>query len=710
MVAALIAALFTVIIAIAALLVFFRMRARGSSKHASRPAPVSSIGGSSSPFVVKGGNAAKTQHQASGVSLQERLKSRFLAIGVLAAAIFGSLAAKLWSMQVLSSDQYLQEAQENLLTTIKTPAARGRIFDAEGFQLVGNETVPTILADVGVSEDRAVMQRLSALLGVPYNVVRARIKDTSGGAQALREVADGVPMRSIAFISEHPEAFPGVTVQDRTHRIYPYGALASQVLGYTGTASSDDLDNVPDGLDYQSGDEVGKSGIEHAYEKVLFGAHGERVVVADVDGLVREVRSETDPTQGNDVHLTLSARVQKVAEDALAAMIAPDGAIGTGKGVAGACVAMEVDTGDIVAMANFPTFTPESFVGGISQEAWDRFNAESSHYPLMNRCIAGTYPAASTFKAFTGLAGLHYGFADSTRTWDCSGEWTGFGEEYPQHCWDLDGHGEITFRTGVVVSCDIVFYNIAKDFYDARDSIGIDAMQDYIRNFGLGRKTGIELSGEAEGVIPTPEWKAEAFKDAPENAQWLPGDMSNMVIGQGDVLVTPIQIAVGYAGVATGKLPTPNLLKQVCNSAGDVVVTHTPSSSAVPEVTEEQLSVMRDALHGVSEGDSTVHSIISEYGYECGCKTGTGEAFSRADNYAWFVLYAPYDDPKYVVSCLIEEGGGGAQAAAPVAAEVMDACLKYGEGALDTDVTATVPILDYVERQTDSSNSSGRQD
>ncbi len=709
MTAALIAAIVTVIVAIAALLVFFRLRAGGFTSRTSRPAPPSSIGGTASPFVAKKADA-KARHQASGVSLQEQLKSRFLAIGVLAAAIFGSLAAKLWSMQVLNSEQYSQEAQANLLTTIKTPAARGRIFDAEGYQLVGNKTVPTVLADVGVSEDRAVMQRLSVLLGVPYNVVRARIKDTSGGVQALREVADDVTMRHIAYISEHPDAFPGVTVQDRTHRVYPYGALASQVLGYTGAASSDDLENVPEGLDYQSGDEVGKSGIEHAYEKVLFGAHGERVVVADVDGLVREVRSETDPTQGNDVHLTISARVQKVAEDALAAMIAPNGAVGTGKGVAGACVAMEVDTGDIVAMANFPTFTPESFVGGITQEAWDRFNAETSHYPLMNRCIAGTYPAASTFKAFTGLAGLHYGFADSTRTWNCSGEWTGFGEEFPQHCWDLDGHGDIDFRTGIVVSCDIVFYNIAKDFYDARNTIGMDAMQDYIRNFGLGRKTGIELSGEAEGVIPTPEWKAEAFKDAPENAQWLPGDMSNMVIGQGDVLVTPLQIAVGYAGVATGSLPVPNLLKQVCNSAGDVVVTHTPETSKVPEVTEDQLAVMRDALHGVSEGDSTVRSIISEYGYECGCKTGTGEAFSRADNYAWFVVYAPFDAPKYVVSCLIEEGGGGAQAAAPVAAKVMDACLKYGEGTLDTEVSATVPILDYVERESADSGSNGRQD
>ena len=707
MVAAIIAAVVTVIVVAALLFFFFRSRSNGA-KVSPVPSNISTIGGGAAPFQTRQPQQSATGQHADSASLQERLKSRFVAMGVLVAAVFGSLTAKLWSMQVLSSDQYAQEAKSNLLTTIKTSAARGRIFDSEGFQLVGNDTVPAVMADVEVSNDRTVMMRLSALLGIPYNVIRERVKDSSGGAQALREVASDVSVRNIAYISEHPEAFSGVTIQDRTHRVYPYGSLASQVIGYTGAASSSDLENAPEGLDYQSGDEVGKAGIEQAYENVLFGAHGERVVVADVDGLVREVRSETAPTQGNDVHLTLSARVQKVAEDALASMIAPHGAIGTGKGVAGACVAMEIDTGNIIAMANFPTYTPSSFVGGITQDAWDSFNDESSYYPLVNRCIAGTYPAASTFKAFTGMAGLHYGFADATRTWDCSGEWTGFGEKYPQHCWDLDGHGIIDFRTGIVVSCDIVFYSIAKDFYDARDRIGIDAMQDYIKNFGFGKPTGIELSGEASGVIPTPEWKAETFKDVPESAQWLPGDMSNMVIGQGDVLVTPIQIAVGYAGIASGRLPKPNLLKEVCNSAGDVVLTHSPEVRAVPDVTESQLAIVRDALHGVSQGDKTVRTCVEKYGFDCACKTGTGEAFSRADNYAWFVLYAPYDKPKYVVSCLIEEGGGGAQAAAPVACATMDACLKQGEGKLDVDPGVMAPILNSVEHA--SSESTGRQD
>ena len=673
---------------------------------------INTIGDTSSPFQARDYTGVSASQSQDGPSVTDHLSSRFAAVGVLAAFVFGSLTAKLWSLQILSGDDYREESQRNLLTTIKTPAPRGRIYDAEGIELVSNKLVPTILADVDVAKDRNVMVRLSTLLGVPYSVIRQRVLDASGGAQAQRVVANHSTMREIAFISEHPDAFPGITIQERSHRVYPYGALAAHVLGYTGTASENDLANTPEGLDYQSGDEVGKSGVEEAYESMLAGAHGERVVVADVDGKVREVRSESAPTQGNDLYLTISARVQREAEEALKKMIAPEGAIGTGRGVAGACVALEIETGDVIAMANFPTFTPESFIGGISQDDWDKYTSEKSQNPLMNRCISGTYPAASTFKAFTGMAGLHFGFADSERVWDCTGSWDGFGDKYVQHCWELAGHGPTTFRQGIVVSCDIVFYSIAKDFYDARKDLGDVAMQDYIREFGIGRKTGIELSGEATGNVPTPEWKKEAFADAPEQAQWLPGDMTNMVIGQGDVLVTPIQIAVGYAGVATGRLPVPNLLKEIRNSAGDVVVTHEPEFATPPDVDQDDMEIMRDALRGVAEEDGAVPEILQRYNYTCGCKTGTGEAFSRNDNYAWFVLFAPYEDPRYVVSCLIEEGGAGVEAAAPVAARVMDACIKYGDGKLKTKVTPVVPIIEAINRPANPGGGSvgGRQE
>ena len=347
-----------------------------------------------------------------------------------------------------------------------------------------------------------------------------------------------------------------------------------------GTASEDDLKNAAEGRDIQSGDAVGKSGIEQTYDSLLAGDHGQRVLVTNAAGVVQQVVGETAPSKGNDVYLTIDAKVQHVADRVL------QDAVRHGTGTAASCVVMDVNTGGIVALSNYPTYAPEHFIGGISQDMWDAYQTEESHYPLMNRVIAGTYPAASCFKAFTSLAGLTYGFADTSRVWDCQGTWTGFGDSFPQKCWQKSGHGLLGLREGIVVSCDVVFYEIAKSFYDARASIGDEAMQDFVKEFGYSAATKIDLSGEAEGRIPTPAWKKEYFKDVPEEAQWLPGDMSNMVIGQGYVLVTPIQVVRAYGAVATGKLLRPHLLKEARNSLGDTVLSYDTVEDTAPQVTE----------------------------------------------------------------------------------------------------------------------------
>lgn len=611
----------------------------------------------------------------------ETLRNRFVAVGVIAAGVFGALLVKLFGLQVIDSSRYSQEAEENLYTTVSTPAPRGVIYDASGVALVDNRQVQTVLADAEVAENPDVLLRLSSLLGVPYEVVRSRVLDSSSGAQSQRVVASDVKLRDIAYISEHRDAFPGVTTQIRTTRTYPYGAMAAHVLGYTGTASEDDLKNAAEGRDIESGDAVGKSGVEQTYDSLLAGDHGERVLVTDASGVVQQVVGETDPSKGNDVYLTINAQVQHVADTVLA------DAVRHGTGTAASCVVMDVETGGVVAMANYPTYEPERFIGGISQDVWDAYQTEDSHYPLMNRAIAGTYPAASCFKAFTGLAGLTYGFADSARTWNCEGTWTGFGEEYPQSCWDHSGHGTIGFRTGIIESCDVVFYEIAKDFYDARGSIGTDAMQDFVKEFGYAASTQIDLAGEAEGRIPTPEWKEEYYKDVPEEAQWLPGDMSNMVIGQGYVLVTPIQVVRAYAAVATGRLLRPHLLKEVRNSLGDVVLTFDTTEDAKPDVTEESLSVVRDALHGVTTENATVAADFGSLSFSAAAKTGTAEVAGKQDM-AWFCCYAPYDNPRFALALCVEEGGSGGSTAGPLAAEIMDAAIKADSGELSEKLDA----------------------
>ncbi len=666
------------------LAVVFRVRANSAQSRARermRVRSVTSVGIAAETPKVSQGSAPNIASSVGGPAAASGLRSRFVAVGVLIGGVFAALTAKLFGLQVIDAASYSEEADANLYTTVSTPAPRGIIYDRNGIALVSNRQVQTVLADADVVKDHDVLLRLSSLLGIPYEVVHARISDSTSGAQSQRVVASDVKLRDIAFISEHRDAFPGITTQIRTTRSYPYGALAAHLLGYTGTASQDDLANAAEGRDIQSGDAVGKSGIEQTYDSLLAGDHGQRVLVTNASGVVQQVVGETDPTKGNDVYLTIDAKVQHVADRLLA------DAVQNGTGTAASCVCIDVKTGGIVAMASYPTYEPEHFIGGISQDAWDSYQTEESHYPLMNRTIAGTYPAASCFKAFTGLAGLTYGFADSSKTWDCQGTWTGFGTEYAQKCWQKSGHGWLGLRQGIVVSCDVVFYEIAKSFYDARASIGEEAMQDFIKEFGYSAATKVDLAGESEGRIPTPAWKKEYFKDVPEEAQWLPGDYSNMVIGQGYVLVTPIQVARAYAAVATGKLLRPHLLKEARNSLGDTVLSFDTVEDAKPDVTEANFKIIRDALHGVSTENSSISSALSGYSWSSASKTGTAEVAGKEDM-AWFSMYAPYEDPQFALTVCVEEGGSGGTVGAPVAIQVMDAAIQSAAGGFEEEMTA----------------------
>lgn len=626
-------------------------------------------------------SATKVQRpQSSTGAPSDMLRGRFLAMGVLAAAVFGSLTAKLWSMQVLQSSQYATKADENLYTTVYTPAPRGIIYDASGIPLVRNKTTYTVLAAPEVADDHDVIMRLSALLGIPFEVVRQRVLDTAGGAQNNRVVASDVSRRNLAFISEHTSAFPGVTCEARSERTYPFGTLAAHVLGYTGTVSDEELANVEEGRDVQSGDVVGKNGVEASYDNMLAGEHGTRTLLTDAEGNIEEVVSVTDPKRGNDVYLTIKGPVQRVADQIMQEYV------NAGTCTAASCVCMDCRNGEVVALSNYPTYNPESFIGGISNEVWEEFNTEESHYPLMDRAIAGTYPAASTFKAFTAMAALTAGVADTSSSYTCTGTWTGFGEQYAQNCWLLSGHGHQDLISGIANSCDTVFYEIAKGFFDQQESLGLNSMQDHVREYGFGRQTGIDLAGEAAGRLPTPEWKAEYFKDAPEQGEWQGGDMTNMVIGQGYVLVTPLQICTGYCGIATGKVYRPHVLREVRNSQDEVVVAYEPEVLYEPDQSEENFATVREGLKQViTINDYT--RFFEGVDYEVAGKTGTAEVQGK-DDYSLFACYAPADNPKYVVAIVCEEGPTTITSSIPMAAEVLKAAMAYDDGSLPDTLTA----------------------
>lgn len=619
----------------------------------------------------------------------DAMKKQFTGVGVLAAAVFGALGLKTFQMQVLDNANYVTASQENQYTTVYTSAPRGYIRDADGLALVANRSSLTVLADPDVIDNHDVVSRLSTVLGLPVGVVKNRLQNTTQGVQSQRTVASDVRLRDVAFISEHSDAFPGVSVESKTVRDYPYGALAAHVLGYTGSVTQDDIDSAAAGRDLEMGDDIGQSGVEYTYDNLLAGDHGQRKVVADANGNVIEIASETQAVKGSDIYLTIKGPVQYVADKALASLIAPNGVVGGGTGTGGACVIMDVRDGGIVAMSSFPTFSPSEFTGGVSTDTWEVYNSEDSHTPMLNRAIGGTYPAASTYKAFTGLAALYYGFADTKRSWVCTGEWDGWNTGQPQKCWLETGHGGLDFRGGIVNSCDTVFYDIGYSFYTnsplgGGDKVSESAEQDYVSKFGFGQKSGIDLEGEAEGVVPTPAWKKQYFADYPEESSWQGGDSTNMSIGQGYVLTTPLQVAVAYASIATGKILKPHLLKEVRNDAGDIAMSYQTQVVAELDVPAENLAIVRDALNGVATDNTDISATLTEAGVDpkiVACKTGTGEVANQED-YAWFVCYAPYDDPKYVVACVVEQGGGGSSTGAPLGAQLLSAALSYDDGNL----------------------------
>lgn len=606
----------------------------------------------------------------TNVDGEAAVRRRFIEFMGIAGIGLGALFVKLWSMQVISGKDYTAKAEENRITEYTTVAPRGRIFDRNGVELVGNRSSFAVLISADEQSNKKVIRRLSNVLGIPRETVASKASDSSSGAQADRLIALDVDERAVAYISEKPTAFPGVKVEARTVRTYPLGTMAAHVLGYAGTISQDELSKQDGSHTYESGDTVGKDGAEQAFESYLQGDRGVKRVEINAAGEVVGTVDSIDPVRGNDVRLTIDSKVQKVAEEALKNAFSDASRAGYHNASAGAIVCLDATNGEVIAMASAPTYDPAEFIDGVSSDTWERLTDEDSDYPLSNRCIAGLYPAASTFKGFTGLAGLEHKFASTSKIWDCKGTWTGFGKAWPQKCWNLNGHGHIGFHHGIVESCDVVFYEIGKQFYNIKGSDTV--LQEYLEDWGFGSVTGIELSGEQAGRVPTPEWKKAYNRDAPESQAWQPGDMTNLIIGQGDLLVTPLQIACGYAGLATGTIPKPVLLHSVLAEDGKTVVVDGSrfyGSNFKPKYKKGNLEIMRSGFEGVvSEG--SVKGVFSGMGVKSAGKTGTGEVAGK-DNYAWYVGYAPAKNPKYVCACIIEQGGAGATSAAPAVRSVL---------------------------------------
>ena len=577
------------------------------------------------------------------------------------------LSLRLWSLQVLSGEEYAARAESNRIREIPIDAPRGQILDREGRPLVTNRPSLAVVANRSIRSDEELLASLSRVLGIPIQELKDRVESVREAPLTPRVLAVDVDSETVAYLSEYQANYPGVDVQVIPVRAYPGGVLAAHLLGYTGEISDDKLKASPEG-EYTYGDLVGKSGAEFQFESVLRGDKGYRRVEVDASGRISTVLEEVRPVPGRDVVLTLDLDVQRAAEDALVRAMEVARSDGFTAARAASAVVLDVDTGEVVAMASLPTYDPTLFIGGISKENWRTLTAEGSEYPLTNRALSGLYPPASTFKVITAMAGLENGVTDYNRRYLCQGRWAEMGDRWPKFCWDRSGHGVRNLYGGMVDSCNVVFYNIGYEFYKRDD----DALQKYARQWGLGQLTGIDLPGEVAGRIPDPQWKAEINRDFPEFQTWLPGEAVDLSIGQGDVLATPLQIASLYAGIANGgTIMRPTILREVLDSRGDSVVEGEQAVAFEAATSDAHIENLTRMLLGVTV-EGTAEGAFRNFPITVAGKTGTAQVANK-DNFSWFAAFAPADQPQYALSIVVEQAGGGGAIAAPAAREIFSA-------------------------------------
>lgn len=610
--------------------------------------------------------ASEGEGNTSGLAYKGRFTMLTAGVGVM----FGAILAKLWSMQMVRGDYYEDLSVQNRTRTVTTAAPRGRILDRNGVELVRNRALLAVTAYSDLVDDPVLVRHLSNVLGMPYAAVRRNIRDNTEGAQAQHTIATDVRRSTIAYIQEHAGEFEGVTVVDRTEREYPYGTLACHVLGYTGTITAEQLEAQDSeerdegSIVYETGDIVGQAGVEAQYESLLQGVRGEQTVTVDAAGNVTGQVGEVPPRSGTDIRLTLDVNIQRACEEGLAYAISISKQFGYNEAGNGAMLCLDCTNGEILGMASTPTYDPSVFIGGISNDAWSQLNGEESGNPLLNRAIGGQYMSASTIKPLSALAGLEYGVYSSTRTTTCTGYWTGDGEAYGKWCWDHSGHGVMTLEDGIIYSCDPVFYDIGHDFFYDKDNP--EGLQEMFRRWGLGSTTGVDLPSEQAGRVPDAAWKKEYFSDySDEDRTWNPGDMSNIVIGQGDLLVTPLQMACAYMGIANGgKEYTPHVFLSALARDGEGGDSYRYNETGSKErLTAEVDSAYLDLVHSglkrmIYEESATLAAHFSSLPVTVAGKSGTGEKAGQ-DPYGWFITYAPYENPKYVVCGVLEQGGFG---------------------------------------------------
>jgi len=577
---------------------------------------------------------------------RDRGKARIMAIAVAVMGAFLVIVGQLWYLQVLEGGHFLDASDKNRIRIRPVAAPRGILFDKNGVPLVDNRPaftlslIPRELPREDQNRD-AVLGRVASLLQIPYQELAESVTRVPSDSFLPVRVRRGLTLEDMAKIEEWKLELPGVIVEVEPQRTYPNSRFAAHLLGYVREASDEQLK----GGRYRRGDMVGQSGLERLLDEFLRGRDGgERI---EVDALGRPVRvvQHTDPHPGSQVITTIDRRVQEAAEQAM-------------EGKAGAIVVMDPRSGDIRALVSTPAFEIDRFTATIDRAAWLRVVQDPEH-PLLNRAIQSQYAPGSIFKIVVTAAGLQEAtIAPMDRVY-CNGEfhlgaWT-FKD------WKEGGHGSVDLQKALAQSCNIFYYQ-------AGLKIGGAAITKYARAFGFGTATGVELGGEKLGLIPQPKGRRKS---------WQGGDIVNMSIGQGQVLVTPLQVARFMAAVANGGvLWKPRLVERIERPDRGVLYSDPGQVAGHVELSPAVWAFLRQALWAVVNDGTGVGAKIP--GIDIAGKTGTAQMIShskaeKGQDHAWFAAFAPVRDPEVVVVVLVERGGKGGQVAAPIARRILNA-------------------------------------
>jgi penicillin-binding protein 2 len=595
-------------------------------------------------------------------------------IGLLSLTLLGKLAY----LQIIRHEYYLELSQGNRVRQDPIPASRGLILDRRGRVLVDNEPAFQLeLIQEQTPDLPGTLQRLAKL-----GLINPEDIEPLKRIIHSRRSFDSVPIRlrlsdeEIGRFAVHRYEFEGVELRARQTRHYPYGELGVHALGYVAAVSEDDLDRI-DKPGYAGTTLIGKLGVESAYETQLHGLNGYQQILVNAQGrsvkfqgaYQPDLRAEA-PVAGRDLVLALDLPTQQAAEEALGEH-------------RGAVVALDPTNGDVLALVSHPGFDPSLFSRGLTRSEYSLLTGNEDK-PLLNRALRGAYPSGSTIKPMMALAGLSYKIVDPERREFCNGAFHLPGSSHLYREGKGGKHGAVDLVDAVARSCDVYFYSLAAQ-------LGVDRIAAFAAQFGIGSLTGIDISGEKPGLLPTPEWKKQVFK-RPQDQVWFPGETVNFGVGQGYLLVTPLQLAHMAAELAErGQSYRPRLVMGVRDANGAIVHNATVAARSATGISDTDWAlVLRGMVGATTYG--TAAAISKDAHYSIAGKTGTAQVFTVAQNarynektvaerlrdHAWFIAFAPADAPRIAVCVLVENGGFGASAAAPIARRVMDAYLLEG--------------------------------